>query len=83
VETSDAETTSIRTFQFQTHTADSTIWEAREYYLAVFETRAELVVKHWAYLIHKLESGINQYVSSQSPEVPRVKRIRFLIAFID
>jgi hypothetical protein len=47
--------------------------DARYYWLTLFENRMEQVVKKWAWLMPKLESGVNQYVSGQSPEVPRLK----------
>ncbi|KAH7317327.1 hypothetical protein BKA65DRAFT_557532 [Rhexocercosporidium sp. MPI-PUGE-AT-0058] len=68
-ETSDAETTTIRTFQ--TRTADSTIWKPRDYFLAVCEMRMERVVKKWTYIIHTLESSMNQYIEGHPSTVSR------------
>jgi len=46
--------------------ANCPIWNPRDYWLRVFEIRIEQTNMEWAYLIHKIEFSIHQYVSNHT-----------------
>jgi hypothetical protein len=50
--------------------ANIPIWKPRDYWLKVFEIRIEQVRQEWEYLIHKVELSVNQYVRSQTQNLP-------------
>lgn len=62
------------------HDADMPLWNPREYFLAVFETRSRQVVDEWRNVVHQLRSLIEQYVSISHFTRPRMVSGLILVA---